>query len=136
MKPSELIEIAITEAEATTSRRKTRKKAKNGDDYIDLKEFEEFNCYGDVNGEGSGTGGEKELRDAFDLYDLDKNGVISASELHAVMKKLEEKCSMSDCRRMIKSVDAVVRRQEEDGGDWLHSPECGEGKVERRPKKE
>ena len=73
----------------------------NGDGYIDIKEFADFHCTGAASGDDS-----KELRDAFDLYDLDKNGLISAAELHAVLKRLGEKCSLGDCRRMIKNVDA------------------------------
>ena len=71
---------------------------KDGNGYIDLDEFAEL-----IVG-GSGCG-DKELKDAFDLYDLDKNGLISASELHAVMKKLGQRCSLKDCRKMISSVD-------------------------------
>ncbi|TYJ42749.1 hypothetical protein E1A91_A03G108600v1 [Gossypium mustelinum] len=47
-----------------------------------------------------------ELRDAFDLYDQDKNGLISTSELHLVLNQLGMKCSVDDCVRMIKSVDS------------------------------
>ncbi|MBA0556175.1 hypothetical protein Gohar_008912 [Gossypium harknessii] len=47
-----------------------------------------------------------ELRDAFDLYDQDKNGLISTSELHLVLNQLGMKCSVDDCARMIKSVDS------------------------------
>ncbi|PON81402.1 Parvalbumin [Trema orientale] len=83
---------------------------KDGDGYIDLKEFAEFHSGSEADqcgGAGAAAGaGNKELKDAFDLYDLDKNGLISASELHAVMKRLGEKCSLSDCSRMIRSVDA------------------------------
>lgn len=76
---------------------------KDGDGYIDLNEFADFHR---CNPEGStGGGGDKELRDAFELYDKDKNGVISARELHAVMKSLGEKCSYRDCCKMISSVD-------------------------------
>lgn len=75
---------------------------KDGDGYVDFQEFAEFH----VNGSDGGNCSSKELRDAFDLYDLDKNGLISASELHAVLKRLGEKCSLSDCRKMISSVDA------------------------------
>ncbi|KAL3618996.1 hypothetical protein CASFOL_037224 [Castilleja foliolosa] len=71
---------------------------KDGDGFIDLKEFMAFHC-------GGGADNNKELKDAFDLYDQDKNGTISASELHAVMSALGEKCSKKDCRRMISSVD-------------------------------
>ncbi|XP_028801871.1 calcium-binding protein CML24-like [Neltuma alba] len=74
---------------------------KNGDGFIDLKEFAEVHCAGAK----TSADDTKELRDAFDLYDLDKNGVISATELHSVMRKLGEECSLSDCRRMISAVD-------------------------------
>lgn len=75
---------------------------KDGDGYVDLQEFAELH----VNGSDGDHSSSKELRDAFDLYDLDKNGLISASELHAVLKRLGEKCSLNDCRKMIRSVDA------------------------------
>ncbi|XP_073156107.1 probable calcium-binding protein CML18 [Henckelia pumila] len=69
----------------------------DGDGSIDLKEFKAFHCGGgDKN---------KELKEAFDLYDKDKNGKISASELYSVLKSLGEKCSLIDCRRMISNVD-------------------------------
>ncbi|CAA3013102.1 calcium-binding protein CML24-like [Olea europaea var. sylvestris] len=67
----------------------------DGDGSIDINEFKAFYC-------GSG---DNELKEAFDLYDKDKNGKISASELHSVLKGLGEKCSLKDCRRMISSVD-------------------------------
>ncbi|KAJ0042882.1 hypothetical protein Pint_18616 [Pistacia integerrima] len=64
---------------------------KDGDGYIDFDEFA-----------SAGGDGSKELKDAFDLFDVDKNGLISVGELHSVLKKLGEKCSMSDCTKMIK----------------------------------
>ncbi|KAI4388924.1 hypothetical protein MLD38_001212 [Melastoma candidum] len=75
---------------------------KDGDGYIDIDEFTDLilssqGCHGENGGD--------ELRDAFDLYDLDGNGVISASELHSVMRKLGQKCTLSDCKKMIVSVD-------------------------------
>ncbi|XAR71412.1 hypothetical protein NMG60_11028661 [Bertholletia excelsa] len=77
---------------------------KDGDGFIDLKEFADFHRRGSDGGDSSSSSN-KELRDAFDLYDRDKSGSISASELHAVLKSLGEKCSLKDCRRMISSVD-------------------------------
>lgn len=67
------------------------------DGYIDLDEFKSFNRPGDSD--------EKELKEAFDLYDKDKNGMISAEELHSVLCSLGEKCSVQDCERMISSFD-------------------------------
>ncbi|XP_019173083.1 PREDICTED: probable calcium-binding protein CML18 [Ipomoea nil] len=73
----------------------------DGDGFIDMEEFAAFHCSSD----GGSDSEDKDLRDAFSLYDKDKNGKISASELHSVMKSLGEKCSLKDCRRMISSVD-------------------------------
>ena len=47
-----------------------------------------------------------ELRDAFDLYDQDKNGLISANELDLVLNRLGMTCSVDDCVKMIESVDS------------------------------
>lgn len=75
---------------------------KDGDGFIDLYEFAEFHR---PEPEGGSGGGNKDIRDAFELYDKDKNGLISARELHEVMKSLGEKCSLRDCCKMISSVD-------------------------------
>ncbi|KAK8569095.1 hypothetical protein V6N13_106973 [Hibiscus sabdariffa] len=77
---------------------------RDGKGYIDLDEFIAFQGSAGVDGEENRTGNE-ELKDAFDLYDLDKNGLISANELHAVLKRLGEECSLSDCQRMISKFD-------------------------------
>ncbi|KAK9091643.1 hypothetical protein Sjap_024820 [Stephania japonica] len=79
----------------------------DGDGFVDLKEFAEFYRGGSGKGGegGGGGGGDQELRDAFKMYDKDKNGKISAKELHEVLKCLGEKCTMKDCSRMISSVD-------------------------------
>ncbi|CAA0839338.1 Probable calcium-binding protein CML27 [Striga hermonthica] len=75
----------------------------DGDGFIDLKEFKAFHC----GGAGDGVEADnKQLKEAFDLYDQDKNGKISANELHAVLRSLGEKCSLRDCRQMISNVDA------------------------------
>lgn len=78
---------------------------KDGNGYVDLDEFIAFQQT-NINGDDDEAQcANKELKDAFDMYDLDKNGLISANELHAVLKRLGEKCSLSDCRRMISQVD-------------------------------
>ncbi|KAF3961751.1 hypothetical protein CMV_013670 [Castanea mollissima] len=74
---------------------------KDGDGFISLDEFAEFHKGGSSSSESS----TKELRDAFDLYDLDKNGLISANELHEVLRRLGEKCTLNECSKMISSVD-------------------------------
>ena len=74
---------------------------KDGDGFISLEEFAEFH----KGGSSSSASSTKELRDAFDLYDLDKNGLISAKELHEVLRRLGEKCTLVDCSKMISSVD-------------------------------
>ncbi|RWR79610.1 putative calcium-binding protein CML18 [Cinnamomum micranthum f. kanehirae] len=77
----------------------------DGDGFVDLKEFVEF--YGEGGGGGGGGGGDgKEIRDAFEMYDQNKDGKISAKELHRVLKSLGERCSVEDCSRMIRSVDS------------------------------
>ncbi|KAL6129281.1 hypothetical protein ACLB2K_072633 [Fragaria x ananassa] len=69
---------------------------KDGDSHIDLEEFTAI-----LNGSPS----TKDLRDAFDLYDLDKNGLISTSELHEVLNRLGQKCSILECAAMITNFD-------------------------------
>ncbi|XP_006654163.2 probable calcium-binding protein CML18 [Oryza brachyantha] len=78
------------------------------DGFVDLTEFTAFHCSG-----GSGdsakdqeAASEAELREAFRMYDADSNGKISARELHRVLRQLGDKCSVADCSRMIRSVDA------------------------------
>lgn len=82
----------------------------DGDGFVDLKEFAAFHRglggAAGGRGSGSGSGGEGDLRDAFAMYDVDRNGLISAKELHLVLKKLGEKCTVEDCSRMIRSVDS------------------------------
>ncbi|ONH94623.1 hypothetical protein PRUPE_7G023700 [Prunus persica] len=69
------------------------------DDFTCLDEFNAFWV------SGSRDGNAAELRDAFDLYDQDRNGLISANELHLVLNQLQMTCSLEDCNRMIKSGD-------------------------------
>ncbi|XP_072985911.1 probable calcium-binding protein CML18 [Typha latifolia] len=76
------------------------------DGFIDLEEFAAFHLRRDNGRAPTAAGAEAELREAFAMYDLDRNGVISAKELHQVFRRLGEKCSVKDCSRMIRSVDS------------------------------
>lgn len=73
----------------------------NKDGFINLSEFSSL-----CRSSSDEVTAALELRDAFDLYDQDKNGLISTSELHLVLNQLGMKCSVDDCARMIKSVDS------------------------------
>lgn len=72
------------------------------DGHISLEEFVAF-CSGDADPYRSA---EKELQEAFELYDQDHDGKISVAELHLILTRLGEGCSEQDCAGMVKSVDA------------------------------
>ncbi|KAH9320910.1 hypothetical protein KI387_015549, partial [Taxus chinensis] len=72
----------------------------DGDGFIDLQEFIELNTRG-VDAAGS----LKDLRDAFQIFDLDGNGAISCDELHRVLRNLGEDSTMEDCELMIRGAD-------------------------------
>lgn len=77
------------------------------DGFVDLSEFVAFHCGSRDEGNGGREDAtESELREAFRMYDADRNGLISARELHRVLRQLGDKCSVADCSRMIRSVDA------------------------------
>ncbi|GJV73324.1 calcium-binding protein CML24-like protein [Tanacetum coccineum] len=46
----------------------------------------------------------KELHEAFDLYDADKNGHISVNEFFSIIKRLGEKVSLKNGKKMIQHV--------------------------------
>lgn len=71
------------------------------DGVVNFDEFAEF-CARKLDGEG----GLKELSEAFDMYDQDKNGLISANELHLVLSRLGQHCTVQDCEKMIKTFDS------------------------------
>lgn len=96
----------------------------NGDGFIDLQEFIDLNARaitesgacpmdmpGDPRSRAGHAEGEGSLHDAmvlaFNVFDTDKNGFISAEELHCVLVGFgDEKVSLEDCRSMIQCVDA------------------------------
>ncbi|XP_047313455.1 probable calcium-binding protein CML25 [Impatiens glandulifera] len=74
---------------------------KDGDGFIDLAEFIELNTK-DLGSDDVLDS----LREAFLVFDIDKNGSISAEELQNVLKSLGDDCSIAECRRMISGVDS------------------------------
>ncbi|CAH2058540.1 unnamed protein product [Thlaspi arvense] len=59
-------------------------------------------------GRVAGTSGEGlgEMREVFEYFDADRDGRISAEELHRVFGAIgDERCTVEECRRMIATVD-------------------------------
>jgi len=73
----------------------------DGDGYVDLSEFVALNTRG-VDSAAS----LRDLKDAFNMFDIDGNGSISADELHRVLMRLGEASSLDECHHMIRGVDA------------------------------
>lgn len=48
---------------------------------------------------------QQELKEAFDAFDHDGDGVINATELYAMMEKLGDKVSKEEANRMIQEAD-------------------------------
>ncbi|KAK1427082.1 hypothetical protein QVD17_15765 [Tagetes erecta] len=72
----------------------------DGDGCISL---EEFSVISSVFGPPSC---DEEIRGAFEFFDTDRDGKITADELFAVFKSIGDgECTLDDCRRMINSVD-------------------------------
>mmetsp|Transcript_15772 Transcript_15772/g.25718 ORF Transcript_15772/g.25718 Transcript_15772/m.25718 type:complete len:134 (-) Transcript_15772:449-850(-) len=69
-----------------------------------------------------------EFKEAFSLFDKNGDGAITPKELGIVMDQLGEKCSIDDCKGMIKEVD-----QHESGdidfSDFLKMMDIGNGSV-------
>ncbi|KAH0724184.1 hypothetical protein KY284_000049 [Solanum tuberosum] len=74
-----------------------------------ITEEESIEMINEVDGDGDGFIDLREvmenLKDAFSVFDVDKNGSISAEELQKVMKSIGEECSLDKCRKMIGGVD-------------------------------
>lgn len=72
----------------------------DGDGFIDLHEFIALNTKDVDSNELL-----ENLKEAFGVFDIDKNGSISAEELQKVLGRLEESCTIEECRKMINGVD-------------------------------
>ncbi|KAH7331448.1 hypothetical protein KP509_20G034000 [Ceratopteris richardii] len=71
----------------------------NNEQYVDKREFSQFY---------STTHGDEDLVDAFNVFDKDRNGLISANELRSVLISLgfsQEACAIEACTAMIARVD-------------------------------
>ncbi|KAK9115918.1 hypothetical protein Sjap_014865 [Stephania japonica] len=99
---SEVLRAIGTAASPEDLRQMMEEMDRDGDGYIDLAEFEEFQRRSD----GGEEAGMREMRSAFEAYDRDRNGLISAKELHMVLVRLGEGFSVEDCVRMIGSFDS------------------------------
>eukprot|EP00270_Netrium_digitus_P011390 TRINITY_DN361_c0_g1_i3.p1 TRINITY_DN361_c0_g1~~TRINITY_DN361_c0_g1_i3.p1 ORF type:complete len:173 (+),score=40.69 TRINITY_DN361_c0_g1_i3:144-662(+) len=75
----------------------------DGNGAVDFEEFLQLNASA-FKMESSGS--TEILRTVFEMFDLDKNGYISADELFVVMANLgEEGLTRDECQRMIQGVD-------------------------------
>ncbi|XP_073278451.1 calmodulin-like protein 30 [Primulina huaijiensis] len=70
----------------------------DGDGYIDFDEFVEVQ---------KKEGGVKtvDLQQAFRAFDKDNDGKITVEEVYELLRKLGERCSLNDCRKMVRAVD-------------------------------
>ena len=73
----------------------------NGDGEIDLEEFMHMIAAAEAKDSSNRT-----LLAAFEIFDRDHDGFISADELLTFVRKLGEKTiTLNDCREIIRSVD-------------------------------
>ncbi|XP_010277607.1 PREDICTED: probable calcium-binding protein CML36 [Nelumbo nucifera] len=71
----------------------------DGDGCISLEEFEAISS-------SLVPAALSDLREAFNVFDADRDGKISAEELLGVFSAIgDDRCTLEDCRRMIRSVD-------------------------------
>ncbi|KAK4423393.1 putative calcium-binding protein CML25 [Sesamum alatum] len=73
----------------------------DGDGFIDLQEFIALNTTNVDHEEVL-----ENLKDAFKVFDIDKNGFITAEELRDVLQSLGEECTLAECEKMISGVDS------------------------------
>ncbi|KAL1561046.1 calmodulin-like protein 30 isoform X2 [Salvia divinorum] len=71
----------------------------DGDGFIDFNEFVEMH---------KKDGGVKtvDLHRAFQAFDKDNDGKITVEEVHELLRRLGERCSLQDCQKMVRAVDA------------------------------
>lgn len=71
----------------------------DGDGFIDYNEFVEMQ---------KREGGVKtmDLQRAFQAFDKDNDGKITVEEVYELLRRLGERCSMQDCQKMVRAVDA------------------------------
>lgn len=76
----------------------------DNDGFIDLGEFVKLNKL-TQEATDDGDSEHKTMEAAFDVFDINKDGFISATELHRVLSGLGEALTEEDCRVMIRNVD-------------------------------
>ncbi|GJY64499.1 probable calcium-binding protein CML25 [Tanacetum coccineum] len=72
----------------------------DGDGFINLQEFIELNTKDIDSSEVL-----ENLKDAFSVFDIDKNGLITAEELLNVLSSLGENCTINESKKMIAGAD-------------------------------
>ncbi|KAJ1695744.1 hypothetical protein LUZ63_012442 [Rhynchospora breviuscula] len=72
----------------------------DGDGFISVDEFADL-----MAGDENEAAKEEELRHAFSVFDIDRNGAISAEEIARVLRGLGEAASVAQCRKMIDGID-------------------------------
>ncbi|KAK7022966.1 hypothetical protein SK128_001627 [Halocaridina rubra] len=82
-----------------------RRRKKKGDGTFSFNEFVEIVFNMGAGGERQGEDEEKELRDAFKIFDKHGRGYICASDLRAVLQCLGEDLSEEEIEDMIREVD-------------------------------
>lgn len=80
--------------------RMVREADSDGDGFIDVNEFIELNTGGIDR-----TAALEDLKNAFLIFDMDRDGSISPEELQMVLRSLGDENSLDDCRKMISGVD-------------------------------